>query len=84
MLSGAFIDLLDQMLQKHQDATKAFAGGIIFLVGDFAHLTPVPDLQAMPGAAGSPKHRKAKYLFQSEVWRSAQFKCIWYRCNNCF
>ncbi|DBB04008.1 TPA: A helicase nuclease that prepares dsDNA breaks (DSB) for recombinational DNA repair [Trebouxia sp. C0004] len=69
MLTGAFLDLLDQVLRKHQDALKPFGGVRMFL------LAPVPDLQAMPEAAGGPKYRKAKakYLFQ---WLSAKFKCF--------
>ena len=55
MLSGAFLDLLDQLLRKHQDATKPCGGFRMFLVADFGQLAPVPDLQA-----NSPRHRAHK------------------------
>ena len=57
MLSGEFMDKLDQVLQFVRFSNKPFGGIQVCITGDFSQLPPV---------------RSSQYAFESEVWGKAK------------
>ena len=84
MLSADFVDLLDEVARSMKNVNAPFGGVMVMLVGDLAQLAPVGNFQANPnsGSAVPWVKKKADYVFKSNVWRRAGFKC--YRLKHCW
>ena len=90
MLSAEFFDKMHAVacIMRPQFNDKAFAGISMVLVGDFAQLAPIADLQQDPSVSrttqriGPYRRPEPKYLFESKIWAAAEF--VPYRLSYCW